>query len=131
MTSPVQPRHVLVVLLLIAIACGPGAREKTLRSAMINLDTARTAFVVLDRAAQAVIVETAPSLEVGQRRLAEHRANRQAVVDAFEVAYRAVALASLNKDVSVVEVLTAVNALYVAVERFRASASIPDGPDGD
>lgn len=109
-----------VLALLVALAaCGPDARQRTLKSTISGLDTARHAFIALDQASQAVIVETSSSLEEGQRRLGEYRARRQRVVDAFEVAYRAVALASLDADVNIVEVIAAANALYIAVERFR------------
>lgn len=121
MTGHVPRVQLALVALLVALAaaCGPDARQRTLTNTLRGVDTARTAFVIADRTAQDVIVAQATSLEEGQRQLTEYRARRQRVVDAFETVYRAIALASLDKDAGIVEVIAAASALHAAVERFR------------
>jgi len=88
---------VAVFLALVLIAgCGASARERAIHTALVSLDAARDGFVVWDKHHQDDIVAKATSLEAGTAALAAYRADRDTIVQAFVVAYSALAAAALD-----------------------------------
>jgi hypothetical protein len=88
--------HVLPVLLLLAVACGPNAKQKALKTTLAGVNAARDGFVAWDYAHQQGIVDDATSLEDGKAKLKAYREKREKAVISFEIAYRALAVAALD-----------------------------------
>lgn len=88
----------LPLLLVLLVACGASARERTIRTALVAVNEARDAFVIVDRDIQLGIVKVATSKEDGAAKLADYRKSRENLVAAFEVAYRAIAIAATIDD---------------------------------
>lgn len=103
----------LVVVIALVAACGPGAREKTLKTTLTGVNAARTAFLVWDAKVQDQIVEQATSLEEGKARLELHRKKRADLLAAFEASYYSIAMASTKTDdINVADVLATAAVLY-------------------
>ncbi|MDQ3153614.1 MAG: hypothetical protein M3R63_18510 [Actinomycetota bacterium] len=92
-----KARIALLGLVAVMVACGPGAKERALRTTLTGVNAARAAFVTWDGLAQDRIVEEATSLASGQHELEQHRAKRAALVAAFEGAYFALAIAATDR----------------------------------
>lgn len=88
----------LILIALALLACGASTREKALRGSFATLNAARDGFAKWDDQKQARIVNDATSLEQGKATLAEHRAERDKVIEGFELAYRTLASALLLED---------------------------------
>lgn len=82
----------------ILAGCGASTRTKTLQATLVTANTARDTFLAWDSAHQQAIVASATSLDDGKAKLAEYRGKRAKVVEAFEVAYHAIAVATILKD---------------------------------
>lgn len=89
---------VLPLLMLLFVACGAQSREKTLKTTFVGVNAAREGFLVWDRAQQTKIVDEATTFEDGRRDLLIYAERRAPVVEAFNVAYQAIALAALDPD---------------------------------
>jgi len=112
------------VLLLLA-ACGASAREKALHTALVGLDAARSGFVAWDAQHQDAIVEAyrAKPYEEGRGALLAYRGRRDLVVQAFVVAYSAVAVAALdNTPAKLVEAARAVQAAYDLILKLKGGS---------
>lgn len=109
-------RRSMLIAVMLAIAltgCGPGAKDKALRSTLAGVNAARAAFVVWDGAAQDRIVAEAQSLEAGKAALAEHREHRAVLVTAFEGAYYSLAIAATDlEDINLAQAAVAATTLY-------------------
>lgn len=103
----------LAIVSLLVFACGPSAKEKTIRTTLVSVNAAREGFLEYDDKWQDAIIEHASSEEEGQRRLAEYREKRSHVVEAFVTAYLTIATAALDpSDLHVADVLAAAARLY-------------------
>lgn len=100
------------------LACGPSSRGKALRASLVGVDASRDGFLAYDQEAQAKIVADATSLEEGRAALDTYRAERQKVVAAFEVAYRMIALALVDK-ADLPAVVEAAASLQDAIDSLR------------
>lgn len=100
----------LITLLVFALlaqllaACGGNQRQKALATALAGVDGARDGFVQWDDAHQKEVVLLATSYEDGLNALADYREQREAIVDAFELAYQALAAAALSEEGTTFEV---------------------------
>jgi hypothetical protein len=119
----------LAVLVLVA-SCSAAQRQKTLKTSILAVDTARSAFSAWDRTAQTQIVDGAKSLAEGRQALEEHRNKRDRVMVAFEAAYRTLAFAAADPDEDHVKLATA--AVAVLWDIYRAVVGhppyMPDAP---
>lgn len=112
LTLSVRAAALVFVAVLVA-ACGPGAKERTIKTTLTGVNAARAAFVAWDDRAQNEIVDKATSMAEGQAALEEHRRRRVTLVTAFEGAYRAIALAAVDpSDLNVAEVVAAAATLW-------------------
>lgn len=102
-------RHVPVLALYLGVffacvglaalpACTGSQRSKTLRASVLAVNAARDGMLVYDATHQKAIVDKATSREEGERELAAYYTKRTPVVAAFEVAYRALAVAATAND---------------------------------
>lgn len=103
----------LVVLLCALVACGgKDKRATTIKATLAAVNQARDAYIVFDGKAQNLIADTAQTRAEAVERLATYRAKRELIVEAFTVAYQAIATAAaINDDPSIKTMLTAVEAL--------------------
>ena len=88
---------VLAATSLVA-ACNQSQRSDTLHTAVVSVNAARDGFVAWDREHQQTIVDQATTHDDGAKALSDYRFKRQPVMDTFEVAYRALALAATQTD---------------------------------
>ena len=93
-------RGVMILALALVASCGASARQKAIRDTFVGVNVARASFVAWDANHQNVIIDSCVSdgneEAECQRRLTVYRADRGAVVEAFTLAYRALAAASLD-----------------------------------
>lgn len=92
-----RPVTVLVFLLAL-VACGPSARQQTLRTMLTATTAAQAGFISWNGDQLDHIAETAPSFEEGLAAIAEHEKTSSTVVKAFEVVYRSIAAAALLEE---------------------------------
>jgi hypothetical protein len=83
-------------LLISAIILCSGCPNKSLQVGLASLNAARDGFVAYDAKHQSDIVDAAKSLEEGKASLAEYRTKREPLIQAFAVAYSALAAAALD-----------------------------------
>lgn len=79
-------------------ACSKSQRADTLHASVVSVNAARDGFVAWDREHQQSIVDHATSHEDGVAALATYRSKRGPIMDTFEVAYRALAVAATQTD---------------------------------
>lgn len=89
---------VLLLATSLTSACTQSQRTDTLHSAVVSVNAARDGFVAWDREHQQTIVDQATTHDDGVKALSDYRVKRQPVMDSFEVAYRALALAATQTD---------------------------------
>lgn len=108
--------------LVLQSGCGPSARDKTLSATLLSVNAARDGFVEWDKQYQESIVDAATSLEEGKDKLLAYREDRDIVLRAFEVAYRTIAVAAINKETPLSE------AVDRAADVAKAIAALRDPP---
>lgn len=108
---------VFLCLLVVNAACSGSQRTKALRTTVIALNTARDGMLAFDQQHQLDLVNGATSREDGEAKLAAYRTKRIVVVNAFEVAYRAVAVAATASDNPSYE--TALQVAQVAIQAYH------------
>lgn len=119
-------RALVVALVAATFACGPSARERALSYTLAGLNGARSGFVVFDEVAQTHIVDQATSLESGEAALKAYRAQREPVMQAFMIAYSALAAASVDMSVAnIAEAAARAKDLYEAVKAFKDALGAP------
>lgn len=92
--------------------CGPSARTKTIRAALITVNAAEAGFVALNKETESKLVESASSYEGGEKALQDWRKKRGSGEDAIVGAYRAIAVAaSFDDDVTIQSMMTALAVL--------------------
>ncbi len=124
---------IVIVLLALAAACGPNAKQQALKYSLTGLNAARDGFVVYDANHQQKIVDDATSLDQGKQALADYRAKREKVLQSFTVAYSALAVAALDPSAEMlVEALSAATEVYKLIKTFTGGAvkTPEDGGDG-
>lgn len=87
-----------VVLFVSSVSCSKSTRTDTLRASVVAVNAARDGFASWDRQHQQEIVEHAPTREEAEGALTTYRDRRVPVVDGFETAYRALAIAATQTD---------------------------------
>jgi hypothetical protein len=114
-------RAVAFLLLTLTLgACGASSRERALRSSLASVNTAQQGFLAWDKTHQDQIVQHATSLEGGTVAIQIYRARREAISLAFEVAYKAIAVAALEAtEANATAAIMAVADLYVAIKRLQ------------
>lgn len=128
MTRPrYQPPHSAFVVLFLAcmtlfamsLSCSKSKRTDTLRASVIGVNAARDSFTTWDRQHQQQIVEDAKTREEAEGALTTYRDRRKVVVDGFEIAYRALAVAATQTDDPSLKIaLTSSGELVGAVQRL-------------
>lgn len=115
-------KGLLLSLVMLFVACGPTARETTLRTTLITVDTARDTFGVWDQQHQGTLIATAQTADEARASIASYREKRLAVINGFDLAYKAIAHAAiLLDDVSIANALAAAADLKSAIEALGAS----------
>jgi hypothetical protein len=118
--------RILAIFSLLVLTGCPDAHQKVLRGTLSGLNTARDGFVTWDMSHQSDLVEKAVTLEDGQNKLREYRQSREKVVYAFEVAYKALAIAALDPStVTVATVITAAKDVYDLIVLLKNGAPKP------
>lgn len=112
-----------VLLLVLLVACGASARERTIRTALVTVNEARDAFVIIDRDVQLAIVAKASSKDEGVATLAIYRKQREGLITAFEEAYRSIAIAAALDDGtrSLAAAVEAVAKIQTLVDRLKGT----------
>lgn len=111
--------RLLVATTLLIVGC-EGARQKTLRVSLTSLNAAREGFIAWDLRKQGNIVEAATSLEDGQTKLDEYRKRRERVVEAFTIAYSALAAAALDPSANMlIEAAKVAKDLYDLIKELQ------------
>lgn len=111
------------VVLGAAPGCGASQRTNAIHASVIAVDAARDGFVAYDAAHQHQIVDQATSLETGRADLAAYRAKRDPVVNAFIIAYRALALAATQTDdPSLTAALAKAAELLQSIEKLKGGS---------
>ncbi len=87
-----------LMLLVATPACGGSKRTRTLGATLTAVNAARDGFVAWDHQHQQVLVEHASSRDDADKALADYHGKRAPVVAAFEVVYRAIAVAATQSD---------------------------------
>jgi hypothetical protein len=124
--------YLLPVVLLLAVGCGPDAKQKALRHTLTGLNAARDGFVAWDHVHQQGIVDDATSLEDGKAKLKAYRTKRDKLVIAFEIAYRAVAVAALDlTTANLGEALRAAGDLFELVRAMMGKDTPPEVPPAE
>lgn len=114
MTTSIRTAALALVSLLV-FACGPSAKEKTIRTTLTTVNAARAAFVAWDGAVQDRIIEHATDESDGHAQLERHRDRRDELVTLFEATYMAIAVAATDvSDQNVADMLAAAALLYNA-----------------
>lgn len=114
-------RALVPLLLLLAVGC-VSARQKTLEITYGSLNAARDSYVVLDMEAQRLIASQPKPVEDLQAEVLAYRARRIFVIEAFMVAYSAVAAASFDLD-RLPEAVLALRQLKQELQRLRTGES--------
>lgn len=118
------------LLLCHLAACSANAREKALKHSFTALNAARDGFVQWDKQKQMSIVEAAKTKAEGKENLRAYHKRRQPVIEAFTVAYAALAIAAIDDNAT-----RLTEALKAAVAVYQLVRAITDGdvktPDGD
>lgn len=111
----------LIIVALLVAGCGPSTRERVLHTTFVSLNAAADGFVLYDRVQQHAINQLAMSLQEGRDKLADYRARRHVVMQAFQAAYRALAAATIVSDdpKSFASAVNAAAILKSALEQFR------------
>lgn len=128
-------RGLLVLLVFglgaqLLMACGANQRQKALATALAGVDGARDGFVTWDEAHQQELALTAPSYETGQAKLGAYREAREAVVEAFELTYQALATAALSKEEATFEVaMGRIEHLYTTMRALMGQQAPPEKPN--
>lgn len=89
---------VCLLLFVSSVSCTQQDRANTLRASLTAVNTAKAGFVAWDRRHQMQIVEASKTREEAEGALFAYRARRTPVVEGFEVAYRALAVAATQTD---------------------------------
>jgi len=113
------------VLWLLLFGCGASARQRAVRDAFTGVNVARSAFVDWDANHQNVIIDScvADGNEEAecQRRLDAYRTSRAPVVEAFTLAYRAIAAAAIDTNTPMPTVLGIVADLAQAIAHLKGA----------
>lgn len=106
--------------------CGASQRERTIKATLVAVNETRDAFVSFDQATQLAIVQAAPTYERGTVALHVYRSKREAVVEAFELVYRAIATAAtLDDDPSLATMLAAARSIATAFNALKQGEYAP------
>ena len=117
--------RILAVFSLLILAGCPDVHQKVLRGTLNGLNTARDGFVTWDMGHQTDLVEKAVTFEDGQNKLRTYRQDREKVVFAFEVAYKALAVAALDPSTATVAVvITAAKDVYDLIMLLKNGAPL-------
>lgn len=109
----------LVLVFVMLASCGPGTREKTLSTTLASVNGARDGFLAYDEIRQEKIIAQATSLEDGKARLTAYRTARQHVEDSFNLVYRLLAVAAINKDTPLTHIIQLVVDVVAAVDKLK------------
>ncbi len=106
-------------------------RTSTIHSSLVAVNVARDGFVAWDRQHQHEIVKAATTRDEVQRNIADYIVKRAPVVEGFEAAYRALAIAATQSDdTSLAAALRAGAELFEQVKKLRGSMLSPvEAPD--
>ena len=118
----------LILLVFTQGGCGASARDKALSSTLVAVNSARDSFTTWDLAHQDEILAGSTSMEDSGKKLDVYRAARKVVEHAFEVAYRALALAAIDEKTPLPTAVGAAAALATAIAGIKNSSPLEAGP---
>lgn len=109
----------ILLLGLLAISCH-NSKKDTLKTSLQTLNATRDGFLVWDRQHKDAIVDSADTYEDGEVRLNMYREKRAAIILGFELAYKAVAIAAVDRtDRNIKEMLANLEMLYRSILEFK------------
>lgn len=99
--SPI-PTFLLLFIGMLAsgplMACSKNQRVDTIHTTLLAVNSARDGFTAWDAQHQQALVAAATTREAAEQTVASYHDSRRPVVDGFEVAYRALAVAATQTD---------------------------------
>jgi|SRR5262245_11266851 len=96
---PRAPVRISLVMVLLAMAsCTRGQRVDTIHTTLVAVTSARDGFTAWDRQHQLALVSAASTREEAEASVSSYHASRAIVIDGFEFAYRALAVAATQTD---------------------------------
>ncbi len=126
---PTVPFLSLVALLAILVAvqstaCTKAQRRDTLKATFASVNAARDGFHTWSLNHQKALVTASTTREEAEARVAAYREQQRApILDGFEVAYQAIALAGINDDdVSFKAALAQVSKLLAAIKALTGGS---------
>lgn len=116
----------IAAVAMVMQGCGGDSRGRALRGTLAAVDAAAAGFGEWDGRRQLEIVDGAETREAAEAELAAYRARRETVLLAFEVAYRAVAVAALDdgRD-TLADAIEAAQAAFSLAEGLRSGKMTP------
>lgn len=108
----------LLVIALVLVACGPSARQQTLRTMLTGATAAQAGFIAWNGEQLDHIAETAQTAELGMDAIEAHEKAVEPVVKAFEVVYRAIAQAALVDSEPLTSAVGAFEELRAALKKL-------------
>lgn len=114
------------LVILLAACCGPTAKQRALNTALAGMNAAMDGFLAWDEAHQQAIVDGQGDPEEKEQRIADYRAKREKVVQAFVLAYSALAAAAADQTVEkILEAANAAEAAYQLLKSLMAPEPAP------
>ena len=92
-----KPLVSLLVALCVLASCA-SARDKALSATLVTVNAARDGFVAYDVSHQQSLLDSSADRATWDAKVATYRKKRELVVKAFEVTYRALAMAALERE---------------------------------
>lgn len=118
--APISGLPVILALLLGCVACTKSQRVDTIHATVVAVDAARDGFTSWDLAHQQALVDASASRDDATKAVAEYRLKQAQIVNGFEVAYRALAVAATQTDEpSLKAALAAASDLIDAIKRLK------------
>lgn len=117
-----------LLLVVLVMACGASQREKTLQATLTATNAARDGFVAWDDAYQMGVVDkvtTSAEADAAEAKLDAYVKRRGPVIVAFEIVYRAIAIAAILNDdpKSLTNVALAAQQLRKAIEAIKQESA--------
>ncbi len=100
-------------------ACSHNQRADTIKATLVSINAARDGLTTYDAQHQREIVDAAQTADEAREKIASYRAEREKIINGFEVVYRALALAATQNDQPSLEsAISRAAELYAAVQKF-------------
>jgi DNA-binding LytR/AlgR family response regulator len=119
-------RHLVLFIAVVCPACGGSSKLRALQASKLAVDTIYTGMETFDRAHQIEIINGAKTRDEAITRIQAYRDQRAVIIEAFIVAYKALAAAAFDlSDLKYLEALAKAKDLVEEVKRFKELVSAP------